>query len=179
MGRGWIMRNRTGSSLLVVLLLLGAGLPMYQLYTFFRGDARADTTYLLFEVAQFQMELLDSFMNEAEGFKETRQLDPVKLSAYSANFAHQRLIVATRQQAPPLSGLDKLVDFINGLQIGGQRSLREDERALLQAASGPVHRLYLAYGQLLDAKGRVVSARQAELVQGNQQLELVFSKKAK
>jgi hypothetical protein len=152
-----------------------AVVPIYQLYGLLREQNQADANRLLYEVSLFQLDLLVRFMNETGQYHGTEELDPLKLAAYSAGFAHDRLVAATKGRLEPLAGFDRIVHYITGLQIGGRRLLTEKERELFAEAQEPLHRLYEAYGQAVNKRGDVISSMNGKLAEADRQLVALFA----
>ena len=114
-----------------------SGRPSYQIYKLMGGNtAREDAGRMLYEVAAFQMGLVQNALNEAAAMENMSQLVAVKLAIYSANYTHDRMVKAyDNDHLKRLASLNKLLEFIRSVQIAGDRSLHEEEKSILQEGS--------------------------------------------
>jgi len=169
-GAGWIV----GSALCIMLMV-----SLFQLLAAMRSPDGGDRAVrLLYQVSRFQMELLNSSLANAAVFQQTDQLNEVKQAAYSAHYAHERLVLALgERRLANLEGLTQLMQYILRLQIGGQRALRADELSTLQEAGKLFAQMYETYGKLFTSGGAIASSQNSRLVKLDKELaELLRNK---
>ncbi|MDF2723696.1 MAG: hypothetical protein K0Q59_3371 [Paenibacillus sp.] len=162
-----------------IVLLLLIGWPIYRIYGYMSVRSETyDASQLLFQVAQFQIELLNSGLAESAKAQDTKELDALRLSAYSANFTHERLVLAVgANKLTALHSLDQLVQYVLRLQIGGERALRADEKETLSKAAAMFKDIYEGYGKLLTGSGRPVSSQSDKLAKIDEELTEMLKKK--
>ena len=159
-------RTKPGSRwLLILVMIVVIGWPVYQLYGYVvGGPAKQDSTRELYEVSNFQMSLLGSFLNDSAKLHETTALDAIKLTAYMADYTHTRLVsVLGSDRLAALESLPALVSYVSGLQIGGNRPLKEQESATLAAVKELFQAMDGAYGKLLSSGGSVIASENSEV----------------
>lgn len=152
-----------GTAVLIMLML--AGLLVYQIYDLFGGKKQTgDAEHLLYQVCLFQMEILNSLLNDAVRMANTDQLNDLKQSVYSANYAHERLVQAFGENhLTSLDSIPQMLQYIIRLQIGGNRAIRKDEAETLRQAGEQFSELYAVYGNLLSSRGSVISSQNDKL----------------
>lgn len=162
-----------------IVLLLLIGWPIYRIYGYMSVRSESyDSSLLLFQVAQFQIELLNSSLAEAGKAKDTKELDSLRLSAYSANFTHERLVLAIGERnITPLHSIEQLVQVVLRLQIGGERALRADEKEMLSKAALTFKDIYEGYGKLLTSSGKPVSSQSDKLAKLDGELAEMLKKR--
>ncbi|GAA3408388.1 hypothetical protein ACFFNY_12910 [Paenibacillus hodogayensis] len=162
--------------LALLLLILWPISRIYGYLTQHRESANA--SLLLFQVSQFQIELLNSSLAEATKAGDTKELDALRLSAYSANYVHERLVQAVGDdRLTPLRSVEQLVQCVLRLQIGGSRALKADEKEALGEASRAFKDVYEGYGKLLTSSGKLVSSQNDKVAKLDEQLAELLKKK--
>lgn len=148
----------------IVLLLLIVW-PIYRIFGYMSQHSESyDASLLLYQVAQFQIELLNSSMAEAAKAKDTKELDSLRVSAYSANYTHERLVLAVGgNELTPLHSIEALVQYVLRLQIAGERVLKPEEKETLAKAAQTFKDIYEGYGKLLTSSGKPVSSQNDKL----------------
>jgi hypothetical protein len=150
--------------------------PLYQIiHMTHEKTEKPNATKLLYQVALFQMEMLGSFLHDAGQSGNTGELNELKQVLYSANFAHEHLVMAMGEdQLTYLPSLNQLLQFIIRLQIGGQRPLKPDEAQTLQEASKQFAEMYNAYEKMLSSGNEIVGSQNSRLMQADKAiLELI------
>jgi hypothetical protein len=122
-----------------------------------------NAAHLLYQVSQFQMELLANAVSEAEKAKDTGQLDALKQAAYSANFTHERLVMAEGEQLSELASMQQVLQYIVRLQIAGKRALKPEEAETLQAVGKLYQTMSEDYAKLMSSGGGVISSQNDKL----------------
>lgn len=176
------MRRRTIGSIVFVLMCgLLVVLPFWQLADWASTkQAKGDAVQLLYEVSDFQMELLGSTLNEAGGLKTTDQLNEWKRAAFAAQYTHERLAMAVGQDTlGKLDSLDTLLEWIMRAQIGGNRSLKQEEQKLLQEAGKKYTPIMEAYGKLMSSGGEVIGSVRGQLEDADGELSKLLKEKTK
>lgn len=171
-----------GAAVLILLAGWMVLLPLWQLADWAKiKREKGDAVQQLYEVAQFQMELLGSTMNEAAAVKTSGQLNEWKRAAYSAAFTHERLVTASAGEALPgkLESMEMLLQWIMRVQLGGERPLKPEELELMKEVAKRYKALFEAYGRLRDKDGDPVSAAAGELTRADRELADVLRKKMK
>src|SRR5690606_2695897 len=103
--------------------------PCYQIVqSLGESTEKADASKLLYQVAQFQMELLNSALSESTRATSSEELNALLLAVYSANYTHERLDLAEGKSLTNLSSLEEMIQYLLRLQISGDRPLKQDER---------------------------------------------------
>ncbi len=166
------MRRGPGSWLLILIVCFMIGWPIYQITVLLQSNKHAgDATKLLYQVSAFQMELLNSFLSEAEKSSGTDQLNSLKEAVYSADFTHQRLVLAVGDnKLTPLKSLNELLQYIMRLQIGGNRTLQPGEIKVFQDSVKQFEQMYQIYNDLFSDGGRVYSLQNDKLKKFDDQL---------
>ncbi|WP_042227326.1 hypothetical protein [Paenibacillus popilliae] len=169
------MRRRQFRSgpVLAVLLFLLVLWPAMQLYGMLKpSSAGSDPLSMLYEVAQFQISLWQGTMQEAKRYESTAPLNKVKLVAYSAGYAHERLVRAVGgDRLAPLPGLRRFVEFITVLQISGDRLLTDLEQKVLEQAAAIAAQLSDSYAGLFHSSGKIIGSRNEALQAADQRLD--------
>lgn len=168
-------RFRGGVVWMVVLFMLLIW-PSIQVYNLFSPKIEAsDPLKMLYEVAQFQMNLLKGSMQEAERIHTTDQLQKLKLVAYSAAFAHERLVRAVgKAKMPELSSLHKVVEMITLLQLNGDRPLTDSEKERISTSADAANRLYDSYALIYTSSGQWIASKREELISADKELMSVL-----
>lgn len=175
MGRKTVLR-KVGIWLSLLVLV---GWPISRIYGYLsQSQGGENASLLLFQVAQFQMELLGSSLAEAAKAQDTKELDSLRLSAYSANYTHERLVAALGDgKLTPLHSIEQLVQCVLRLQIGGERALKSEEKEALAEASAAFKDIYEGYGGLLSGSGKPVSSQNDKLAKTDEQLNELLKKR--
>ncbi|MEC0241602.1 hypothetical protein P4H66_17425 [Paenibacillus dokdonensis] len=174
------MRRRRSRDLLFAgLILLLLTILVYQGYRMMRPQAgHADAEKMLYEVSLFQMQVLNTSLMDASDSENTSQLNALKLAAYSAAFAHDRLVNSLgKDKVYSFSAIGDLVDALTTWQIGGNRPLSEVERELLVKYSELFSGAVSSYQQLLSESGHVISSKNDELEKTGKQLATLIKGK--
>ncbi|WP_409341728.1 S-adenosylmethionine decarboxylase [Paenibacillus sp. MBLB4367] len=148
----WLL---AGFVILVTLLQLSGGKK--------GEEGHEDAAHLLFQVSQFQMELLANAVTEAEKAKNTDELNALKQAAYSANYTHERLVMAEGDRLSELASMQQLLQYIVRLQIAGQRALKAEEVQTIQAAGKLYKTMNEDYAKLMSSGGSVISSQNDKL----------------
>ncbi|WP_127586190.1 hypothetical protein [Paenibacillus koleovorans] len=139
---------------------------------------KQDAFDLLYQVASFQMELMATAFTEGAKGADTGELNELQLAAYSANFTHERLVQAEgSDNLTELKSLPELLKVIQRLQIGGERSLKADEKELLAKADALFKTMFESYGKLLNSSGKLVSSANDKLAKADGELYALLHKK--
>lgn len=174
------MRKKiTGPMVKLILIILLCLWPLSQLFHFFQGKANEkDAGYLLYQVSLFQMELLNSYLQDPGRIEQTTQLDPLKQALYSATYSHERLVAAFGEKhIPSLRSLSELMQAILRMQIGGQRTLKKEETGALQEAAKLYGVIYENYQKLVSSSGSPISSNGKALAEADDQLAKLLEKK--
>ncbi|WP_438347132.1 hypothetical protein ACP8HI_15630 [Paenibacillus sp. FA6] len=173
------MRRRKNKDIVFTcILLLLVGSLLYQGYQLLKpNEVKKDASQMLYQVVHFQMEILNSSLMEAIHMNNTKELDRVKLAAYSANFGHERMVRAFgKDELDYLPAVDELVNMITGWQIAGDRSISQQERDLLVAFSSKFAEIIPVYGILVNNNHQVNSVQAEQLSKLSKQLDDLISR---
>ncbi|WP_187273975.1 S-adenosylmethionine decarboxylase [Paenibacillus sp. N3.4] len=154
--------------------------PVYQLLSMLGPHKEEhDATHLLYQVSLFQMELLNSYLSEAGQMKETGELNAIKQALYSAGYTHERLVLASGGNAylTSLESLTQLTQYIQRLQVGGERPLKTDELQTLKEAGTQYKNMYSLYEKMMASSGRIVSSQNSKLIDADHSLTSMIRKK--
>ncbi|WP_237728565.1 S-adenosylmethionine decarboxylase [Paenibacillus sp. OSY-SE] len=164
-------RFRAGAVLPVLLFILLIW-PAYQLYGLLQPHSSTENPMImLYEVAHFQMNLLNGSMQEAKRYDTATPLNKVKLVAYSTVYTHERLVKAVgAKKLTSLAGLSRFVEFVTVLQMSGERQLTDTEKEILGNAADHIATMYESYAHLFNASGQIISSKNDELQSAEQQL---------
>jgi hypothetical protein len=159
-------RGKSGNLAVFILLVIMAGWSLYQFYGLIHPKSeKQDAARLLYQVSLFQMELLGSFLNEAGHASQTSDLDSLNQSVYSANYTHQRLVLAMGEsKLAPLQSIGQLMQFIMRLRIGGERPLKTDEVETIREVSVKFKEFYAVYEQLMSSGSGIVDSNNEKLI---------------
>lgn len=162
-----------------IVLLVLIGWPIYRIYGYMSQHKESyEASLLLYQVAQFQIELLNSSLSEAAKAKDTKELDSLRLSAYSANYTHERLVLAVGgDELTALHSIEQLVQFVLRLQIGGERALKPEEKETLAKAAVTFKDIYEGYGKLLTSSGKPVSSQNDKVAKLDEELAELLKKR--
>ncbi|HEX7056261.1 MAG TPA: S-adenosylmethionine decarboxylase [Bacilli bacterium] len=153
-------------SMTAVIAFILTAFMVYQLAALLRDDhqANADPRRLLYQVALFQMEVLNGYLSETGTIATTRQLDVLRQAAYAADYTHERLVLAVGEKhLTELKSIGELLEYILRLQIGGDRPLNKKETETLQNASGIFSQMFEVYGALFSSGGGIYSSQNEKL----------------
>ncbi|MBG9734527.1 S-adenosylmethionine decarboxylase [Paenibacillus alvei] len=164
-------RFRSGVVWMVVLFMLLIW-PSIQVYNFLSPKIEAsDPLKMLYEVVQFQMNLLKGSMQEAKRVHTTDQLQKLKLVAYSAAFAHERLVRAVgKDKLPELSSMNKVVEMITLLQLNGDRPLADSEKEVISTFADAANKLVDSYALIYNSSGHWIASQRKELILADKEL---------
>ncbi|AOZ91930.1 hypothetical protein [Paenibacillus crassostreae] len=172
------MRRRKNKDFLFkCLFLLLIGILLFESYQLFQPDEKKkDASLMLFEVVNFEMEILNSSLMESVQINNTNELDRLKLAAYSASFGHERMVkVFGEDQIVYLPAIEKLVNMITGWQIGGDRPLSMSEKNILVEFSAKFAEIVSIYAILVDSDRGMTSTQADKLATIGQQLDDIIS----
>ncbi|MFD0694135.1 hypothetical protein ACFQZT_08520 [Paenibacillus sp. GCM10027628] len=138
-----------------------------------------DAKHLLYQVSLFQMELLNSYLGEAGKFKDTNELNAAKQALYSAGYTHERLVLAVggNEYLTSLGSVTQLMQYIQRLQIGGERQLKPDEIGTFQEAANQYRAIYAIYEKMMASNGGVIASQNAKLSELDNALSALIRKK--
>jgi hypothetical protein len=154
--------------------------PVYQLSQMLgHHKEEHDATHLLYQVSLFQMELLKSYLEESAQSKNTDQLDASKQALYSAEYTHERLVLAAggSEYLTPLSSMTQLTQYLQRLQVGGERTLKPDELLTLKEAGLQFKSMYESYEKIMASNGDIVSSQNTKLADLDRNLTTFLRKK--
>ncbi|PYI52205.1 hypothetical protein [Paenibacillus flagellatus] len=156
-----------------IVLVVLIGWPAYRIYGYMtQHPASYDAAMLLYQVSQFQIELLNSSLAEAAKAGATDELDSLRVAAYSAHYTHERLAMAVGDgKLTRLDSIERLVQVVIRLQIGGERAIKPEEKETLAKASAMFKDMYEGYGKLLSSSGKVVSSQSDKLAKLDAELD--------
>jgi hypothetical protein len=172
------MRNRTKWRQYLFIAVLAAW-PLYSLFSAAAGShGKEDAAKLLFQVAQFQMEVLGSYMVDMDQKKSTGDLDALKQALYSAQFTHERLVLAIGEESlGQMDSLKQLQQTILRMQIGSVRPLKPEELQLFAEVKPHFAQMFEAYGKLWSSGSAMVPSQQKKLAEEDKALALLLKKK--
>ncbi|NOV04049.1 hypothetical protein GC097_29160 [Paenibacillus sp. LMG 31457] len=154
--------------------------PVYQLSQMLgHHKEEHDATHLLFQVSVFQMELLKSNLEEAAQSKTTDELDGSKQALYSAGYTHERLVLAAggADYLTPLSSMTQLTQYVQRLQIGGERALKPEELQTLKEAGLQYKSMYEVYEKIMASNGDIITSQNTKLAELDRNLTAFLRKK--
>ena len=160
-----VRRRKQRDLLFVGLLLILLVSLVYQGYRMMWPHTEGENAErMLFEVAQFQMQVLGTSLADAAGSSRTDELNALKLAAYSASYAHDRLAKTFGDGAvDPLKPVGDLVNVITEWQIGGDRLLTDAEKDMLLRYSQLYAGVMPVYEKLLSEDGHVIASQAGQL----------------
>jgi hypothetical protein len=165
-GRHMVRINK--GKIMIYVILLGLFIwPVIQVYGWLhKHQEKHNATQLLYQVSLFQMELLSGYLHEANHMVNTAQLNNLKQALYSADFTHERLVLAAGEgELASLHSTSQLMQIILRLQIGGERGLRPEEQQIFADAATRFDKLFAAYQKLMASGGAIVSSQNDKLVE--------------
>lgn len=172
-------RIRPGGWIVWPLLGLLVFMPVYQLSGLLHAkESRQDAAHLLYQVSLFQMELFNSYLQDPAALQDTSRLNVLKQAAYSASYAHEKLVMAMGEdQLTSLRSLPRLMQYILRLQIGGNRPLKPEEIGTLREAGEYSRQMYDVYSHLLSSGDAVYSSQNNELKKLDREMDELLGKK--
>ena len=154
--------------------------PIYQLLQM-SGTHKEDhdATHLLFQVSLFQIEILKSSLGEAAERKTTDELNGVKQALYAAEYTHERLVLAAggEDELTLLSSMDQLSQFVQRLQLGGERALTPAESQTLKESQKQYNSMCEVYVKMMASSGKIISSQNAKLSELDRNLTAYLRKK--
>ncbi|OCT14911.1 hypothetical protein A8709_12310 [Paenibacillus pectinilyticus] len=154
--------------------------PIYQLTQMFGSPKEDhDATHLLFQVSLFQMEIVKSSLESAAQSKNTNDLDAVKQALYSAEYTHERLVLAAggNDELTPLTFMSQLTQYVQRLQLGGARTLKADELQTMKETQKEYNDMYAVYEVMMASNGHIISSQNAKLTELDRNLTTFLRKK--
>ncbi|GFZ86361.1 hypothetical protein GCM10008018_35580 [Paenibacillus marchantiophytorum] len=154
--------------------------PLYQLIHMLGNPKEEhDATHLLYQVSLFQMELLKSYLEEAAQSKTTDELNASKQALYSAGYTHERLVLAAGgvDYLTPLDSMTQLTQYLQRLQVGGERAFKADEIQTLKEAGLQYKNMYEIYEKMMASNGEIISSQNAKLAVLDRNLTQFLRKK--
>jgi len=150
-------RKSAGRYLIWLIPLIMIIWSMYQLADLYASKAaHQDASRMLFEASSFQIEMMSRFLSEAQGVKSSSELDALTNAVYSASYVHERFARAFPDgQVDRLESLEKIMQYVLQLQIGGDRPLKEEELATLHKLEPLFAELAAAYAKLMTDSGKL------------------------
>ncbi|MDD9269889.1 S-adenosylmethionine decarboxylase [Paenibacillus sp. GCM10023248] len=173
-------RKLTRKAILYSIVIFLIIWPIYQLVQMIGPHKEEhDATHLLYQVSLFQMELLKSYLEEASKSKSTDELDASELALYSAGFAHERLVLAAggSEFLTPLSSITQLSQYLQRLQVGGERALKPEEQQILKEAATQYKSMYDIYEKIMASNGDIVTSQNDKLAKLDTDLTTFLRKK--
>lgn len=167
------MRKINFKKIIILLgLLIIVVWPIYQLKDLFTSNVeKQDAFKMLYQVSLFQIEMLSSYLNEAVRAQHTEQLHALKQAAFSANFTHERYVLAVgSNKLNNLESVSAIMKYVLRIQIGGQREVKGVERETLQEVSRAFRDVYNTYQTLLDSSDRIISSKSHDLKQMDREI---------
>ncbi len=126
----------------------------------------------------FQMEMLNSYLLEAPRMKGTHELTNTKQALFTVMYTHERLVLAAGDGGlNPLASLSSLMQYIEKLQMGGERLLKPDELQVLGEAAKQFAQMYDGYGKVLDSRDSVISSQNDKMAKADKALKELLKKK--
>jgi hypothetical protein len=179
-GEGLQMAGRRGSkSILIVFMAVMVGWPAYQLYDGYKiHTERHEAVYLLYQVALFQMEMLNRYLDEVGQNADSGGLDGLKQAAYSAAYTHERLVLASgKEHLTELQSLPGLLQFILRLEIGGKRPLGADESLAIRDLNKLFKNFYAEYAKLFSSDKNFIPSQNEKLAKTDRAMADLLRKK--
>lgn len=175
------MRKRlTRKAVIYGIVLFLVIWPVYQVISML-GSHEEDhnATHLLYQVSLFQMELLNSYLGEVGKIKDTIDLNTVKQALYASGYTHERLAAAVggSEYLTSMNSLTQLMQYIQRLQIGGERQLKPEEIQTLQEAANQYKAMYQVYEKIMASNGDIISSQNAKLTELDSALTTLIRKK--
>ncbi|WP_010270904.1 hypothetical protein [Paenibacillus senegalensis] len=154
---GKLRPARVASGMIIVFLVVW---PLFHISGMLKQSrSDQDAGYLLYQVSLFQMEMLANLLGEAENADHTGQLNALMQTAYSANYTHERLLLAVdRDRMAPLDSLPQLLQYIMRLQLGGERVIKPEELETLGELKQGYDEIYDLYSKLMRENSRRIIA---------------------
>ncbi|MDU0203528.1 MULTISPECIES: S-adenosylmethionine decarboxylase [Paenibacillus] len=173
-------RKLTRKAILYSIVLFLIIWPIYQLSQMLgHHKEEHDASHLLYQVSLFQMELLMSYLEEAAQSKTTDELAASQQALYSAGYTHERLVLAAggSDYLTPMSSMMQLSQYLQRLQIGGERALKPDELQTLKEAGLQYKSMYEVYEKIMASNGDIVSSQNTKLAELDSNLTAFLRKK--
>jgi hypothetical protein len=175
MGR---MRGSQNFIILIVSLMLGWSLnSVYHVVNSHVG--KPSDSHLLYQIAVFQIEMLNSTLLDIPNIKSTQQLTILKQMAYAVDYTHERFLISLgTNKVTELSSLKRMMDYILRLQIGGDRTLKLEEIQIFIDTSLLYKQLYENYAKLMpDGEGGIVASENTKIHKADIAITNIFSRK--
>jgi hypothetical protein len=134
-------------------------------------------TQLLYQVALFQIELLNNALLKSVSLKNTEELNALNQAAYSVEYTHERFLISQgSDKGAELNSIPRMMDYIHRLQIGGDRLLKPDEIEVFQRASKQFAQLFENYANLIsNHNSQLISSQNTKIHKIDQMIEDIFS----
>lgn len=177
-GTHGIMKIRNAKRVLqITLLILLVAWPLYYIVSSLQHrTVKHDAAYLLYEVSLFQMELLNSSLQEVANLKTANELEELKKSLFMTDFTHERLVMAVGEDISSLESLSLLMRAVERMEISGARSIKAEERQLLTESSKLIEEMYTSYSKVMNSSGKIIGSQNEEIVQFDEELVALLKK---
>jgi hypothetical protein len=172
------MRRSQNFIILVVSLMLGWSLnSVYHVVN--SPENKQSDSHLLYQIAVFQIEMLNSTLSDIPNIKSTQQLTILKQMAYAVDYTHERFLISLgSDKLVELSSLKRMMDYILRLQIGGDRQLKLEEIQIFVDASLLFKQLYEDYAKLmLDDESGIVASENTKIHKVDLAIYNIFNRK--
>ncbi|QGQ95364.1 hypothetical protein EHS13_10945 [Paenibacillus psychroresistens] len=172
------MRGSQNFIILVISLMLGWTLnSVYHVVS--SPEQEQSDSHLLYQIAVFQIEMLNSAFVDIPNLKATQQLTILKQMAYAVDYTHERFLISIGEnKVAELSSLKRMMDYILRLQIGGDRQLKPEEIRIFIDASVLFKQLYEEYAKLMvEDNDGIVAAVNKKIHKDDLAIYNIFSRK--
>jgi hypothetical protein len=173
-------KMKGSQALFIVVVMLMLGWIFSSLYHLFHTTSEQQNgSHLLYQIALFQIEMLNSSLADITNLKSTQQLVAIKQAAYSVDYTHERFLISLgSNKTVALFSLKRMMDYILRLQIGGDRSLKPEETQVFVNTGILFKKLYEEYAKLMvNPYNRIIASQNAKIHKLDQDLADIFSRK--
>ncbi len=168
------MSKKRARALFYLLLIMLIGWPVVQMYQVYVDvPERENALVMLHQVSVFQLQILNSSTAEAGRVDSTGALDSLQQAVYTAQFAHQRLMMAVgRGEVTEWGALNDFLQYVLSLQITGNRTLMPEEIQVLERMHAYVVAVQPVYKQLITDQGKLHTSVSEELAKLDEEMRL-------
>jgi hypothetical protein len=173
-------KMKGSQALFIVVVMVMLGWIFNSLYQLFHTTSEQQNgSHLLYQIALFQIELLNSSLADITNLKSTQHLKIIKQAAYSVDYTHERYLISLgSNKTVELYSMKRMMDYILRLQIGGDRPLKPEETQAFVNTGILFKQLYEEYAKLMiNPNSGIIASQNAKIHKVDQALVDIFSRK--
>jgi hypothetical protein len=173
-------KMRGSQNFIVLLAALMLGWTLNSVYQVVHSpEQKQNDSHLLYQIVVFEIEMLNSTLTDLPNWNNTQQLTVLKQMAYAVDYTQERFLISLGAgKLVELNSLKRLMDYIQRLQIGGDRLLKTEEIQVLADTSLLFKQLYEEYIKLmLTNESGIKASQNAKIHKVDQVITDIFSRK--